>query len=436
MPKWATGFWQCKLRYRTQEELLAVAREYKVRRLPISVIVSDFFNWSLQGDWHFDPEAWPDPDAMVSELERMGIKLMVSIWPTVNARSENFVEMVQRGLLVRTERGVPAHMPFRDNNTDGLVYVHYYDATHPEARDFFWERVKAGYYRHGIKVWWLDACEPEIRPRDPENLRFHIGNGLAVMNIYPLLHERAFYEGMRAEGEEEIITLCRSGWAGSQRYAACLWSGDIQSTFEALQVQVRAGLNMAMSGIPWWTTDIGGFFGGDIRTPCFRELIVRWFQYGCFCPLFRLHGYRLPNDDFHVSGGPNEVWSFGEEAYRIIRDLLFLRERLRPYVAEQMGVASRSGTPPMRPLFFDFFQDALTYEVDDEFLFGPDLLVAPVLHEGARSRKVYLPVGTRWTDAWTGEGIDGGQWITIDAPLDRIPLFLRGDARLPIRGKA
>ena len=436
MPKWATGFWQCKLRYRTQEELLAVAREYKARRLPIAVIVSDFFNWSLQGDWHFDPEAWPDPDAMVSELEHMGIKLMVSIWPTVNARSENFAEMVQRGLLARTERGVPAHMPFRDNNTDGMVYVHYYDATHPEARDFIWESVKAGYYRHGIKVWWLDACEPEIRPRDPENLRFHIGNGLAVMNIYPLLHERAFYEGMRAEGEEEIITLCRSGWAGSQRYAACLWSGDIQSTFEALQAQVRAGLNIAMSGIPWWTTDIGGFFGGDIRTPYFRELIVRWFQYGCFCPLFRLHGYRLPNDDFHVSGGPNEIWSFGEEEYPIIRELLFLRERLRPYIAEQMGVASRSGTPPMRPLFFDFHQDPVTYEVDDEFLFGPDLLVAPVLHEGARSRKVYLPVGTRWTDAWTGEGIDGGRWITVDAPLDRIPLFLRGDARLPIRGKA
>jgi len=436
LPEWAAGFWQCKLRYCTQEELLSVAREYKHRGLPLSVIVVDFFHWTLQGDWKFDPECWPNPVGMVRELEEMGVKVMVSIWPTVNALSANFLEMMRRGLLIRTERGVPAHTPFTDTKPEGPVYVHFYDATHPEARRFIWEQVRENYYRKGIRVWWLDACEPEMYPMDPDNLHYYLGNGMEVTNIYPLMHARAFYEGMRSEGEEEIISLCRSAWAGSQRYAAAVWSGDISSTFEALQAQVRAGLNIGLSGIPWWTTDIGGFHGGDPSTPYFRELIVRWFQYGAFCPLFRLHGFRLPvsQEAGPMTGGPNEVWSFGDEAYTIIRELLFLRERLRPYIMEQMRLAHERGIPPMRPLFFDFPEDEACAGVDDQFMFGPDLLVAPVLHQGARSREVYLPAGTTWTDAWTDTSYDGGQWTSADAPLDRIPLYLRAGAKLPIRG--
>ena len=426
MPEWATGFWQCKLRYRSQEELLSVAREHKRRGLPLSVIVADFFHWTLMGDWQFDPDLWPDPGAMVRELAEMGVKLMVSVWPTVNALSRNFEEMKQRGLLVRTERGVPAHTSFQDNRPEGRIYVHFYDATHPDGRQFLWETVRENYYRYGIKVWWLDACEPEMYPMHPDNLCYHLGNGLSVTNIYPLLHEQGFWEGMQAEGEHEIITLCRSAWAGSQRYGVCVWSGDIASTFEALQAQVRAGLNIGMSGIPWWNTDIGGFHGGDISTPYFRELIVRWFQYGLFCPIFRLHGYRQPVTE--GSGGPNEVWSFGDEAYAIIKELLFLRERLRPYIMAQMRVAHERGVPPMRPLFFDFPKDEACATVDDEFMFGPDLLVAPVLYEGARSRQVYLPAATTWTDAWTGETLDGGQWLTADAPLERIPFYRREGA--------
>ena len=432
-PEWAAGFWQCKLRYRTQDELLAVAREHKRRGLPLSVIIIDFFNWTVQGDWRFDSEAWPDPAAMVRELEEMGVRLMVSIWPTVNPLSENFAAMRQRGLLIRTERGLPALTDFKDNRPEGPISIYIYDATNPEARQFIWEQVYEHYYRYGIGTFWLDACEPEIFPPDMDNLRFYAGDGSVVANAYPVLHERGFYEGMREAGAPTVLNLCRSAWAGSQHYGAAVWSGDIESTFEALQVQVRAGLNTALSGIPWWTTDIGGFYGGDIESPSFRELLIRWFQYGVFCPIFRLHGYRNPERDVASmidTGGPNEVWSFGEQAYAIIKDLLFLRERLRPYISQQMKLAQEKGIPPMRPLFFDFPADARCYTVEDQFLFGPDLLVAPVLSEGARSREVYLPAGTNWTDAWSGQVVAGGELVTADAPLERIPVYVREGVQL------
>ena len=435
LPDWAAGFWQCKLRYSSQEELLSVAREYKQRGLPLSVIVIDYYHWSLQGDWHFDYEKWPDPAGMIRELEEMGVKVMVSIWPTVNPLSQNYAIMQRRGLLVGAEHGGHAvHMRYVDNRPEGPVSLTYYDAMNPEARQFHWDRVREGYYQHGVRIFWLDEAEPDMWPSDPSNLRYHLGNGLAVTNLYPLMHAKAYYEGMRAAGQEDICNLARSAWAGSQRYGVALWSGDIQSTWESLRLQVPAGLNMGLSGIPWWTTDIGGFFNGDPEDPGFRELIVRWFQYGVFCPIFRLHGYRAPAIHDPVPlGGPNEAWSFGEPAYTIIRELLFLRERLRPYIMEQMRRASEHGTPPMRPLLYDFPADPVCQMVDDEFMFGPDLLVAPVLHEGARERIVYLPADTAWTDAWTGEEIEGGQTITAAAPLERIPLYLRAGTKLPIR---
>jgi alpha-D-xyloside xylohydrolase len=431
LPDWAAGFWQSKLRYSSQAELLDVARQYRERGLPLSVIVIDFFHWTRQGDWQFDPACWPDPTAMVQELARDDVKVMVSIWPTVNRHSANYDRMWQSGYIVRTERGTPAHMYFVDNQSELGTYVHYYDPTHPKARQFIWERVREGYYQHGIKAFWLDACEPEMLPLAPDNLRYYLGAGDAVANLYPFMHVRAFADGMKSEGEADTLFLCRSAWAGSQRYGAAVWSGDIDSTFEALQAQVRAGLNMGLSGIPWWTTDIGGFRGGDPATPYFRELIVRWFQYGVFCPLFRLHGHRQPNGtDF--SGAPNEVWSFGEEAYAIIADQLKLRARLRPYIMAQMRLAHATGAPPMRPLFFDFHNDPACFEIEDQFLFGPDLLVAPVLCDGARSRRVYLPAGAAWADVWSGVEHAGGHWVIAEAPLDRIPLYLRDGARLPI----
>jgi len=427
LPGWASGFWQCKLRYKTQDELLNVAREYKRRGLPLSVIVIDYFHWTRQGDWKFDPAEWPDPAAMVAELDELGVKLMVSIWPTVNPASENYAEMADLGLLVTNEHGLGLQLASWDRGSAIRVPMSFYDATSPRARDYIWSKVRDNYLKYGIKTWWLDACEPELVPEQPDNLRYHLGPGLAVGNAYPMLHARGFYEGMQAEGEREIVLLCRSAWAGSQRYGALVWSGDIDSTFEDLRRQIPAGLNIGLSGIPWWTTDIGGFKNGDINSPSFRELIVRWFQFGVFCPVFRLHGIRQPGTmvGSEQTGAANEVWSFGAAEYEIIRRLMFLRERLRPYVMEHMKVAHETGLPPMRPLFLNFPADPACWEIQDQFLLGDDILVAPVVTEGAREREVYLPAGAEWRDDWTGDPAAGGRWVTAAAPLERIPVYLR-----------
>lgn len=437
-PDWALGFWQCKLRYDTQEKVLQVVREHKRRGLPMDILVIDFFHWTRMGDWRFNPADFPDPSAMVQELRNLGIELMVSVWPTVTANSENFDEMRRKDYLVRAEQGLLNGMLFRDNIPEGRTHIYYFDAFNPEARQFVWKFCKQNYFDLGIRSFWLDVNEPEMYPMHPGNIRYFAGNGRAVSNAYPLFEQQGFYEGLRAAGAE-VLMLSRSAWAGSQRYGVCVWSGDIQSTFEAFRKQVVAGLSMAISGIPWWTTDIGGFHNGDIADPAFQELLVRWFQWGVFCPVFRLHGFRQdssknikPSPDWR-SGADNEIWSFGEHNYAILRDYLFLRERIRPYVAHLMQEASERGVPPMRPLFLEFPEDRESYLVDDTYLFGPDLLVAPILELGQRERRVYLPQGARWLHVWSGQNFAGGRWVTVEAPLSEIPLFLRDDASLPIK---
>lgn len=428
MPEFAMGYWQCKLRYQTQEELLEVAREYKRRGLPISVIVVDFFHWPLQGEWKFDPTYWPDPDAMIRELKEMGIELMVSIWPTVDYRSENFEEMQAKGLLVRVESGIPISMDFQGNTL-------HYDPTNPEARDYVWQKAKKNYYDKGVKIFWLDEAEPEYTVYSFENYRYHLGPDVQVGNIYPAMYAKNFYDGMTAEGQENVINLLRCAWAGSQRYGALVWSGDIKSSFDSMKNQLAAGLNMGIAGIPWWTTDIGGFFGANIGDPAFHELLIRWFQYGCFCPVMRMHGYRWPLQPQYgttggatcVSGAPNEVWSFGPEVEKILSKYLFLREGMKPYITELMEQAHEKGTPVMRPLFYDFPEDRKTWEVEDQYLFGPDVLVKPVTEANCRQVSVYLPTGADWTNAWTGQRFQGGQTVTVDAPLDQIPLFTKNE---------
>lgn len=436
LPDFASGFWQCKMRYENQEELMKAAREYKRRKLPLSVIVVDFMHWTRQGDWKWDKKYWPNPAGMIRELKAMGVELMVSVWPTVNYLSENFWEMFGRRMLVRTKQGAAILNTFPDTPAThdmNVIYqspalLHFYDPTNPEARKFIWSKLKKNYYDIGCRVFWLDACEPDIYPDHQENLRFWAGDAKTLLNRYPLYHQQAVYDGLREAGEKDIITLCRSGWAGSQRYGAAIWSGDIQSTWEDLERSVVAGQNMAMSGIPWWTTDIGGFYGGKIEDKGFRELLVRWFQYGAFCPLFRNHGFREPWRSDIFSGTHNEVWSFGEKVYDLIVPWLRLREKLRPYVMKQMKAAHEKGLPPMRPLFFDFPDDPEACDAQDQFLFGPDILVAPVTKAKQTKRKVYLPKGTDWICAWSGKKYQGGKTLIVPAPLERIPVFIKGKA--------
>lgn len=426
MPEYGLGFWQCKLRYQTQEELLRVAREYKKRELPISVIVVDYFHWRKQGEWKFDPVYWPDPDQMIRELKELGIELMVSIWPTVDKTSENYEEMLENGYLIRTDRGVRVAMEFEGST------IHT-DVTNPKARAYLWEKAKQNYYDKGIRIFWLDEAEPEYTVYDFDNYRYYLGTNLQIGNLYPKLYAQAFYEGQKKEGMKHPVNLLRCAWAGSQKYGTLVWSGDIASSFESLRNQLAAGLNMGIAGIPWWTTDIGGFHGGDPEKPEFRELLVRWFEYGVFCPVMRLHGDREPKQPQYgnsggatcLSGADNEVWSFGEEVYEICRRYLEFREQLRPYIREQMKRAHEDGTPVMRPLFYDFPEDPAAWEIEDAYLFGDAILAAPVLYGGVRVRTLYLPKGADWLDGNSRRRYQGGQWITVPAPIEQIPYFLR-----------
>lgn len=430
MPDFASGFWQCKLRYRSQAELLRVAHEYKDRGLPISVIVIDFFHWTQQGEWKFDPKQWPDPKAMVDELKSMGIKLMVSIWPTVDINSENYDEMEDKGYLVRSERMYNDSYHFMGNET-------FFDATHPGARNFIWQKAKQHYYDKGIHLFWLDEAEPEYGfMYDFDHFRYHIGPALKVSNIYPLDYAKAFYDGQKAEGQTDIINLVRCVWAGSQRFGTLLWSGDVHSTFESLQKQVVAGLNAGLSGISWWTTDIGGFTGGNVEDPKFHELLARWFQFGTFCPVMRIHGFREPAEQTieHAdrmfgqpfgSGAFNEIYKYPKATYQILRKYLFMREAMRPYIMAQMKQAHEKGTPVMRPLFYDFNHDDAAWNISDEYMFGPDILVAPILHADEQQRQIYLPAGEKWIDINTQKVYDGGQTITVATPVETIPVFTR-----------
>lgn len=424
-PEWAAGFWQSKLRYESQKEVLAVAREYQRRGIPIAAIVIDFFHWTEQGEWKFDPKYWPNPEEMCKELKEMGIQPIVSVWPTINPNSENYREMDDCNMLVRTECGQYGTFEFHGQQT-------FIDATNPQTREFVWDKVKQNYFDKGFHNFWLDEAEPEVHPQQYCNLKFYAGNGAQTAMLYPYYYNKLFYDGLKASGEEDIILLTRAAYPGTQKFGALVWSGDIASTFMNLRMSVKTGLSMAMSGIPWWNSDIGGFHSADIRSEYFKELIVRWMQFGLFCPVMRIHGARnrTPEQvDLHPgilerSGGDNEIWSFGDKEYEIIRKLILLRERLKPYICRHMDIASKEGKPIMRPMFFDFYQDEVCYGLEDQYMFGEDILFAPITEQGCTSRQVYLPQG-RWQDVNTKKVYDGAQWLTCLASIEQFIAFVK-----------
>ena len=425
-PENLMGLWQCKLRYRTQEEVLSVARKYREEGIHIDQIVIDFFHWTVQGDWTFDRTYWPDPKAMVDELHSMGIRVIVSVWPSVDRRSVNFGPMSEQGLLIRTERGAAQTYDYQGDCVE-------IDPFNPETRRYIWEVCKKNYYDLGIDGFWLDNSEPDYGVYDFENYRYYEGPALSCSNLYPQMFSRAFYEPMSEDKGTDAVNLLRCGWAGSQKYGNVIWSGDVPSTFESFREQLQAGLNIGLAGIPWWTTDIGGFMTDDVNDPAFQELLIRWYQFAVYSAVLRMHGdrgpYNIPPLDERERGGgylhtgqPNELWSYGEENYRIMRKYYDVRIAMHDYIRDLYREAHETGAPLIRTMFFEFPRDAECWELQDQYMFGAKYLVAPVLELGQRERDVYLPEG-RWKDVNSGEILDGGRTVRAAAPLDVIPVY-------------
>ena len=427
-PEDLMGLWQCKLRYRTQEEVLEVARQYQKEGIKIDQIVIDFFHWTVQGDWKFDKKYWPDPKAMVDELHSMGIKVIVSVWPSVDRKSENFAPMMERGLLIRTERGAAQTYDFQGDCVE-------IDPFNPEARKYVWDVCKKNYYDYGIDAFWLDNSEPDYGVYDFENYRYFEGPALAVSNLYPQLYSRVFYDEMSKLQKEPVVNLLRCAWAGSQKYGNVVWSGDVPSTFEAFSDQIQCGLNMGLAGIPWWTTDIGGFMTDDVNDPDFRQLLIRWYQFAVYSPVLRMHGdrgpYNIPPlDDRDWGGGylhtgqPNELWSYGEDNYAIMKKYYDVRILLHDYIKKLYEEAHENGSPLLRTMFYEFPEDEKCWETEDQYMFGDRFLVAPILHLNEWKREVYLPAG-KWKLTSTNEVFEGGCRVSVDAPIDYMPVFER-----------
>lgn len=426
MPEWALGFWQSRLRYETQEQVLGVAQRYKDMGITPSVIIIDYFHWTEQGDYKFDPKYWQSPREMADKLHAMGIKLMVSMWPTINEKSENYREMLDGNMLIRTKSGSNRVFDFYGPQAE-------IDPTNPDTRRFVWEKLKQNYIDNGVDALWFDEAEPEIHPEHFDNLILHAGNGEEVGLLYPYYYAKLVYDGMKSIGRNDIVTLSRCAYTGAQKFGALVWSGDIPSTFESLRMQVKSGLNMAMCGIPWWNTDVGGFYGGDIESDYFRELIVRWFQYGVFCPVLRLHGSRNGHDRtrdiIEPTGGDNELWSFGGRNFEILKELVLLRERLRPYIKKHMDTAAEKGYPVMRPMFFDFPDDEACYELGEQYMFGGDILFAPITGQGETQKRVYLPEG-EWIRTTDKTVHTGGRFVSCHAEIHEFIAFVKKGAEV------
>ncbi len=437
MPRWAMGYWQSRERYKTVDELLETVREYRKRRIPLDNIVLDWSYWpeDAWGSHEFDATRFPDPEGMADSVHRMNARIMISVWPKFYHTTQHYREFDRNGWMYRKA--------VQDSIRDwiGKGYIgSFYDAYAPEARQLFWEQMKEHLYSKGIDAWWMDASEPDIHSN--RNLTDRkalsgptaLGSSTRYLNTYALMNAQAIYEGQRStDPDKRVFLLTRSGFAGLQRYAAATWSGDIGTRWEDLKAQISAGLNYALSGIPYWTMDVGGFCvehryekaaeGSEDREE-WRELNARWHQFGAFCPLYRSHGQYPYREMYHIAPETHP-------AYRSMVHYDRLRYRLMPYIYTLAGMTWHEDYTLMRALVMDFGADPKTHGVGDQFLMGPFLMAAPVYEYKARSREVYFPAGCGWYDFYTGEYVGGGQRLTVDAPYERMPLYVREGAILP-----
>jgi alpha-D-xyloside xylohydrolase len=416
--KWAYGFWQCKNRYKSQAELLGVAAKYRELQIPIDNIVQDWFWWNRKGEHVFN-QNYPDPKGMIDKLHRENFHLMISVWPFFEPGSTAYATMDKNGWFI--DKTVIAKPPY--HKAEMAVY----DASNPEARKYYWQLMDDALFKIGVDAWWLDTTEPETEGRE-ENIQLNhklaIGSGNRYVNLFPLMTTTAVYEGQRAASDQKrVFILSRSAFAGSQRNAVTAWSGDINSDWLTFRRQIPAGLNFELSGLPYWTTDIGGFVSGNPDDPAYRELFIRWFEFGTFSPIFRVHGTR--------SNDQNELWSYGANAQKILVSYDRLRYRLMPYLYSMAWLVTNSSYTPMRALAMDFRSDPRALNVGDQFMFGPALLVSPVTEPGTDTRRMYLPKAS-WYDFWTGDKQDGAKMIDASSPLDRIPLFVRAGSIVPM----
>ena len=433
LPKAAYGYIQCKQRYASQDEVLAVAKGYRERHLPADVLVVDWFYYTKMGQMDFDPKFWPDPAAMNKQLHEMGFETMISVWPRFVPDDRFFAEIQKNGWFIHTADGKPI---------DGLPYDRAgsdIDTMNPDAGRWFWKTIRENILSKGFDAIWADETEPDL---PPNGAYLHVGPGTQYFNVYPLFHTGALYEGFRKDlpGQRALI-LSRDAYLGVQRNGAIVWSSDIYPTWDTFRRQIPTGLDFAASGITYWSNDTGGWqylpaehhpvhaplldpsdardnVGGYDDYP---ELYTRWFQYATFLPIMRTHGSRRYN----------EVWSYGRQAEPILEKYLRLRYALMPYIYSLGYKTWLTGAPFLRALPLDFPSDPKVADVRDEYMFGPAFLVAPVTEQGARSRKVYLPAGPDWYNYWTNQRVQGGQTIEAAAPIDTIPLFVRAGSIVP-----
>jgi alpha-D-xyloside xylohydrolase len=414
--KWAYGYWQCKNRYDSQQEILGIAHKYRDLYLPIDNIVQDWFWWKVMGDPTFN-EKYPDPKGMIDDLHKNHVHIMFSFWPYFRKGSPVYDEMDQKGYFV-AKMVAPSFHP-----VDQALY----DAFNPDARKYYWGLIDRGLFKIGADAWWMDTTEPETEGRQTNTLvenKVALGSGARYVNMYPLMTTAGVYEGQRAASDQKrVFILSRSAFAGSQRNAAAVWSGDVNPTWSYLKKQIPAGLNYSVSGLPYWTTDIGGFVAANPDDPAYRELYIRWFQFGTFNPILRAHGTRTTNQ--------NELWSYGPDAQKILVSYDRLRYRLLPYIYSLAWKTTSEGYTPMRALVMDFRTDERAANIGDQFMFGPAILVNPITDPGSVTRRLYLPKA-EWYDFWRGAWHAGPAVVDAPSPLEQIPLYVRAGSIVPL----